>query len=105
MFAESLKAITANVRASRENAQNIAYENFLTDNHKFLHRIECHMQLAAEQGDDDVNIEVGTASSSGLGELKRYPCPDTFIQRFFLDKGFKVSITNTKINISWANDE
>lgn len=105
MFAESLKAITANVRASRENAQNIAYENFLTDNHKFLHIIECHMQLAAEQGDDYVNIEVGHASSSGLEEQKRYPCPDTFIQRYFVDKGFKFSITNTKINISWADDE
>ena len=105
MFAESLKVITANVRASREKDQNTAYEKFLTYNHKFLHRIECHMQLAAEGGYDYVNIEVGSASSSGLEELKRYPCPDTFIQRFFVDKGFKLSITNTKINISWGDDE
>lgn len=105
MFAESLKVITANVRASREKDQNIAYEKFLKDNHKFLHIIECHMQLAAERGEDYINIEVGTASSSGLEEHKRYPCPDTFIRRYFVDKGFKFSISNTKIDISWGDDE
>lgn len=105
MFAQSLKVITANVRASREISQNIAYEKFLKDNHKFLHIIECHMQLAAERGEDYVDIEVCSASSSGLEEQKRYPCPDTFIQRYFVDKGFKFSITNTKISISWGEDE
>lgn len=103
MFAESLKVITANVRASRENAQNIAYEKFLVDNKELLHRIEIFMQSDAERGEDSTTIRMAGSSWEQLEKLKRFPCPESFIFRYFKENGFDVIIRNDELTIAWPD--
>lgn len=103
MKADDLRKITEKAITESRVANEQKYAEFLKNNEKFLQRIEIHMGISASAGNSSYSYSEEDRVFQETKKLKRHPCSDDFIQRYFTSNGFDVHINDEdgRITISW----